>query len=122
MGKCSDVLQHDLVTQDNTHILIDTESKYNAPHNYEICKSGVNEKSLCNIHFQEGPVKENGVNGIFMEDLIAICINRLENFQKSEFKCEENSEAKKKLEESLMWLMKRTLNRQHRGVQGTYQK
>ena len=53
-----------------------------------------------------------------MDDLIAICINRLENFQNSEYKCRENAVAITKLEESLMWLRKRTLNRNKRNVLG----
>ena len=115
-------LEHDLITTDNTHIAIDNDSfAFNAPHDYEILSVNTN-KELCKIHFQQGGVKESGRNGIFMEDLIAICINRLENFQNSDFRCRENAVAITKLEESLMWLRKRTLNRQKRNVQGKYEK
>lgn len=114
------MLQHDLTTIDNTKILKD-EITFNAPHNYIIQKFD-DDTILAGIHFQEGPTKENNLNGIFMEDLIAICINRLENFQKSEFSCRENAVVITKLEESLMWLRKRTINRQNRNVLGTYEK
>jgi hypothetical protein len=113
-------LEHDLITTDNTHIVIDNDSiQFNAPHDYEILQND-NNNMLCKVHFQQGGVKEAGLNGIFMEDLIAICINRLENFQNSDFRCRENAVAITKLEESLMWLRKRTLNKQKRNVQGKY--
>jgi hypothetical protein len=111
-------LTHDLITTDNTFIEHD-KNTFNSPHNYII--RGIEGNLLCGIHFQEGPVKEKGLNGIFMEDLIAICINRIDEFQRSEFMCRENEKARTKLEESLMWLRKRTLNRQKRGIQGTYE-
>lgn len=110
-------LESDLITCDNTYIQHDKIS-FNAPHNY-IIRDSENDNILAGIHFQEGPLKENKKNGIFHEDLIAICINRLEHFQNSEFACIENEKAIEKLQESLMWLRKRTLNRQKRNVLGT---
>lgn len=71
------------------------------------------------MHFQEGPIKENGVNGVCNEDLIAMVICRLEHFQKSEYSCRENAVAITKLEEALLWLRKRTMGREQRGVEGT---
>jgi hypothetical protein len=112
-------IKSDLITTDNTFIEHDNNT-FNSPHNYII--RGIEGDILCGVHFQEGAIKETGLNGIFMEDLIAICINRLENFQNSDFRCRENACAITKLEESLMWLRKRTNNRQKRGVQGTYVK
>lgn len=72
------------------------------------------------VHFQEGPIKENGVNGVCNEDLIAMVICRLEHFNQSEFRCRENSMAITKLEEALLWLRKRTMGREQRGVEGTH--
>jgi hypothetical protein len=63
-----------------------------------------------------------GVNGVFNQDLIGMVICRLEHFQNSDFKCRENAMAITKLEEALMWLRKRTVNREKRGVLGTMQK
>ena len=70
------------------------------------------------IKFQKGPVKENGVNGCFQEDLIAIVIDRLQCFQAGDFACRENALALTKLEEALHWLNHRTADRQVRGVEG----
>lgn len=40
----------------------------------------------CFIGFQNGPIKEVGVNGVTQEALIAICIDRLRSFQEGPFK------------------------------------
>lgn len=73
------------------------------------------------IDFQKGPVKENGINGIFMEDLLQICRHRLQCFQAGAFACRENEMALAKIEEALHWLNHRTADRQTRGVEGTNQ-
>jgi hypothetical protein len=46
-------------------------------------------------------------------------LTRLNSFQDSPFKCRENAVAITKLEEALMWLRKRTMDREARGVVGT---
>lgn len=74
------------------------------------------------VLFQKGPIKEAGVNGITQEALMAICIDRLRSFQAGPFACRENAVALTKLEESLMWLQRRTVARIKRGVEGTSQK
>lgn len=71
------------------------------------------------IDFQNGPLKESGINGVSDEALYAILIDRLRGFQKGQYSCRENAVALTKIEESLMWLHKRTLNREARGVEGT---
>lgn len=53
---------------------------------------------------------------------MAICIDRLRSFQAGPFACRENAIALTKLEESLMWLRRRTVARIKRGVEGTHQK
>jgi len=116
-------LKHDLLTAKYTRVLHENEAdmKYNAPHNFEVTHvSGDKENVLANIHFQEGPIKECGVNGVCNEDLIAMVITRLEHFQKSEFACRENALAITKLEEAMLWLRKRTMGREQRGVEGTH--
>ena len=77
-------------------------------------------ESLGVVTFQKGPIKEYGVNGVMNEDLIAMVLDRLYSFQESEYKCRENALAITKLEETLMWLRKRTLEREDRGVEGTH--
>lgn len=70
------------------------------------------------IRFQNGPIQEAGVNGISGEALMAIQIDRLRYFQAGPFACRENALALTALEESLMWLQKRTRDRIARGVEG----
>lgn len=86
----------------------------------EHIQAGDDSDILCEIHFQEGPIKECGVNGVCNEDLINMVIDRLEHFQNSEFKCRENALAITNLEEALLWLRKRTMGREQRGVEGTH--
>jgi hypothetical protein len=74
------------------------------------------------IHFQEGPIKEFGVNGITQEALIAICIDRLRSFQAGPFACDDNERALNHLEEALSFLQNRTRARIARGVEGTHEK
>lgn len=71
------------------------------------------------VHFQNGPVKEFGVNGCHQEDLLAIVIDRLRSFQTGEFACRENALALTKIEEAMHWLNHRTKERVSRGVEGT---
>ena len=74
------------------------------------------------ILFQNGPILEVGVNGISGEALLAIVIDRLRSFQAGQYACRENALALTKLEESLMWLNKRTADRKGRGVEGKHVK
>jgi hypothetical protein len=75
-----------------------------------------------NISFQNGAIKEAGVNGVSGEALLAIVIDRLRSFQAGQYICRENAVALTHLETSLMWLQKRTRDRMARGVEGTMQK
>lgn len=74
------------------------------------------------IHFQEGPIKEHGVNGITQEALLAIVIDRLRSFQAGPFSCDENAVALKFCENALQVLQTRTRLRMARGVEGTHQR
>ena len=123
-------LEHDLLTSKYTVVLHEAPEKmnYNAPHNFEVLTTLSDARKdlstapylLQKIHFQEGPVKECGVNGVMNEDLIAMVITRLEHFQKSQFACRENALAITKLEEALLWLRKRTMGREKKGIVGTH--
>ena len=124
---CMVKLKHDLLTDKYTTVYHEppNEMNYNAPHRFIVAKSDGNiipPEPLAEIHFQEGPIKECGVNGVCNEDLIAMVITRLEHFQKSEFSCRENALCITKLEEALLWLRKRTMGRGQRGVEGTHTK
>lgn len=72
------------------------------------------------ILFQNGPIKEVGVNGLTQEVLLAICIDRLRSFQAGPYACRENALALTKLEEAQHWLLSRTRTRMARGVEGTH--
>ena len=74
------------------------------------------------ILFQNGPIKEFGVNGITQEALLAIVIDRLRSFQAGPFSCRENAIALTHCEDALMWLQRRTVARIKRGVEGTNEK
>lgn len=72
------------------------------------------------IRFQNGPIAENGVNGLTQEVLLSILIDRLRCFQSGPFSCRENAMALTKLEEAQMWLHRRTRERMARGVEGRH--
>jgi len=73
------------------------------------------------IHFQEGPIREAGVNGVSNEALLAIVEDRLRKFQAGDFACIENKIAMTHVLGALQWLRQRTLDREQRGVEGTNQ-
>jgi len=114
-------------TRKHTEVIaIDEKGQGNANHEYQIVGSApippdnVSGKILGKISFQNGPIKEFGVNGIHNEDLIAIVIDRLDGFQSGDFACEDNAVAKCLLEKALSQLKKRTDEREARGVEGTH--
>lgn len=117
-------LKHDLLTTKYTGVVHEKDFKFNAPHLFRVYSLREPEGStmLGEVHFQEGPINEFGVNGVCNEDLIAMVICRLEHFQKSEFSSHDNAMVITKLEEALLWLRKRTIGRENRGVEGTYTK
>lgn len=111
--------KHDLLTTKYTKVLEEKDYQYNAPHTFKVVRADDGE-SLVDIHFQEGPIKECGVNGACNEDLLIMVARRLEGFQNSEFRCRENALALTHIEEALLWLRKRTMGRENRGVEGTH--
>ncbi|UPI13470.1 Tad1 [Bacillus phage SBSphiJ7] len=139
-------LKHELLPTRHTQVFHEDKDKmeFNAPHHFVVVPAGSplvdqqihygrggNSKKvtvkdfagkLATVNFQLGPVTEHGANGVMNEDLIAMVITRLQYFQNSEFNCRENAMAITKLEEALMWLNKRTAEREQRGVEGTHEK
>ena len=107
-------------------IVLDEPGEGGACHEYKVCTAYDNAMeisfNLNTIKFQKGPIKENGVNGCQIEDLLAICIHRLEGFQAGEFPCEDNMMAEMWIKSALRALEKRTADRQKRGVEGTNQR
>lgn len=98
--------------------VMDEPGAAGANHRYEV---GGFSKPLA-IFFQNGPIKEAGVNGITQEALLTIVIDRLRSFQEGPFRCRENAIALTHCEEALMWLQRRTMERIRRGIEGTTQK
>ena len=106
-------------------IVSDEPEQGGANHVYVVAWPGSVEGGpdfACYINFQNGPIKEFGVNGITQEALLTIVIDRLRSFQTGPFSCRENAIALTDCEDALMWLQKRTRDRLARGVEGTNQK
>ena len=82
-------------------------------HLYQVLAGGCN----LDIKFQTGGVKENGVNGVTNEALLAILIDRLECLN-SRFYCDENENAIASMKSALESLESRTKARINRGVEG----
>ncbi len=115
-------ISHPLFTNKYTVVIGYNRSKHNvtALHDFEV--TSVEEgKLLGSIHFQQGPIKEDGVNGVMNEDILLMVVNRLQTFQKGQFSCRENALALTKLEEAVLWLRARTMGREQRGIEGTHQ-
>lgn len=80
------------------------------------------------IQWQNGPLGRDNErqqpNGAFVEILLAAILQRIEFYQTAnngKFKCRENAIAITKIEEALLWLDKRTRDREARQVEGTHQ-
>jgi hypothetical protein len=86
------------------------------------------EKGNQEIQFiEKAPISEGSTelatlnDGTTNEELLEVLINRMNHLQ-SKFPCRENAIVITKLEESLMWLEKRTKDRKKRGVEGKQEK
>ncbi len=77
-----------------------------------------NPTGVLDVHFQNGPIQEAGVNGVTQEALIGVAIHRLRCFEAGEFACAENAAALGHLEQALVYLNARTADRRRRGVEG----
>ena len=98
--------------------VVDEPGPGGANHHYILSHDDRNTTHNSFLDFQNGPIKEVGVNGVTQEALLAIVIDRLRSFQAGPFACRDNAVALTKAEESLMWLQKRTRDRMRRGVEG----
>lgn len=107
-------------------IAVDQAGHGNSCHRYQIIgperKIG-NETApsfLVDLRFQNGPIAEVGTNGITHESLLSVLIDRLEGFQSGPYAHGYNADALKSLRSALASLKQRTLDRIHRGVEGTH--
>lgn len=88
------------------------------PHHFVYVRHDVNSLSFT---LQNGPIKEHGVNGCQVNEIVAAAKIIIEGLN-AKFPCRENAMAITNLDECLMWLDKRTKDRESRGVEGTSQK
>ena len=65
------------------------------------------------------PLNENGLTGIFDQDLISILIHRMQGFQSGLYACGTTAEALSHLNKASECLRSRTNERKKRGVIGT---
>ncbi len=75
------------------------------------------EEVYADIHFQNGPVQEHGVNGVQLPQILRICLARYQMLNES-FPCRENSLVITRLQEAIMWDEERTAKRTRQGVEG----
>ncbi len=76
------------------------------------------ETSSVEFTIQSGPIKEFGVNGCQIDDVIEWVKEKIEGFNAA-FPCRENSMIVTKLDEALLWSAKRKMDREKRSVEGT---
>lgn len=69
------------------------------------------------FRIQDGPIKENGVNGCQVDTLMHTAL-RMISVLNEKFPCRQNSLAITKLEEAIHWLDDRKKDREKRGVEG----
>jgi len=69
------------------------------------------------LNFQNGPVSQNGINGLTNELLLAVLIHRTE-YLDGKFHCKENQQAINHMKIALAQLEARTASRAERGVEG----
>jgi len=75
------------------------------------------DKNSLSFTIQNGPIKENGVNGCQVDTVIAAAKTIIEGLN-SKFPCQENEEAINHLSLALSALEQRKANREARGVEG----
>lgn len=71
------------------------------------------------LSFQQGPICENGLNGITIESLLAVAEDRLDCFQHGSYPCEENATALYWIRQARTALHNRTRRRQREHAEGT---
>lgn len=113
------ITSHNVDSEDNIGIVVcDQPGHGGACHRYHVSATNSGRMAPLNIAFQNGPIKENNVNGITQEILLAIVKDRLECFQLGAFACESNEEALYHVNKALLVLQQRTRERIARNVEG----
>lgn len=99
-------------------VALDEPGAGGANHKYAVTH---NENILGEIDFQNGSIKEVGVNGVTHEAHLTVLIDRMRSFQAGPYACESNELALHHMESTLMVLRQRTIARIERNVEGTHQ-
>lgn len=92
---------------------------------YKVTNQGLEDGKGLRLIFCKGNKEDESVfrqEGVFTETLIKVAKEYLEEVNKGEMATRETSMAITKLDEALLWIDKRSRDRQLRQVQGTYQK
>lgn len=101
--------------------VLDAPGDGGANHEYRLNVMGDDEgPPATTLRFQNGPLLEAGHNGISVESLLAVVIDRLEGFQSGKFACESNQAALDSTRGALYALLSRREDRQRRAVLGTH--
>lgn len=79
----------------------------------------LDNEPVLQVKFQSGPIKDYGENGVQIEDVLQVAIDRL-RFVNGLMACRENSVALTHIETALLWLNKRTAERKKQGVEGRH--
>lgn len=111
------IVEGDSVNHQLTVEVTDEPGSGGACHEYEIRHLG---NTFCAVPFQNGPIKEAGINGVTHEALLAILIDRLEGFQAGPYASDDNAVALDQMKCALHALQNRTRARIARGVEGTH--
>ena len=98
-------------------LVLDEPGAGGACHKYVVVRKA-DENNLGEASFQNGPIQENGVNGLTNEAMLAIVKHRLEGFQSGDFPSEYNANALVGVNFSLVNLEARTQDRKARNVEG----
>lgn len=73
------------------------------------------------LAFQNGPIKEAGVNGVTNEALLEVLISRMEGFVSGPYNTPDNEKALECLKGAREAFNARTREREERGVEGTHE-
>jgi hypothetical protein len=113
------MVEGDSVNHLSTIEVLDEPGQGGANHEYRI---QFPDGQGARIYFQNGPIREFGVNGCTHEEFLAILIDRMEGFQAGQYACTQNEDALSHLRAALNLLQYRTRERIRRGVEGTHAK
>lgn len=83
----------------------------------DVYSESINDKVVMKIKFQTGGTATTERNGVFIEDVIIAAAAKLSEYQ-NKFPSRENALALTALDEAVMWLSHRKIERESRGVYG----